>query len=148
MRQILTPLNIRACFKPLITLRQILCRPKDCVPYLQCSGVVYEIKCGRCPKVYIEQTGRRFSQHLAEHKRTVKSADFNSSALADHAWSASHPIAWENTRTLSNHTDIHSRLIEEAILIRKTVHTLNRDTGSLPSVYDNRADARCHRTQA
>ena len=99
-----------------MTLRQIICRPKDCVPDLQRSGVVYEIKCGHCPKVYIGQTGRRFSQRLAEHKRAVKSADFNSSALADHAWSASHPIAWENTHILSNCTDIYSRLIEEAIL--------------------------------
>ena len=73
-------------------------------------------------------------------------ADFNSSALAEHAWSASHSVAWENTRILSNCTD--SSLIKEAILIRKTLHTLNRETGSLPSVYDNLIDARCHRTQA
>ena len=130
------------------TSYHILCRPKDCVPDLQRSGVVYEIKCGHCPKVYIGQTGRRLSQHLAEHKCTVKSADFNSSALVEHAWSSSHSIAWENTRILSNHTDIHSKLIEGAILIRKTVHTLNRDTDSLPSVYDNLIDARCRRTQA
>ena len=147
-RQILTPLKIRVCFKPLVTLRQSLCRPRDCVHDLQHSGVVYEIKCGHCPKVYIGQTGRRLSQCLAEHKWAVKSADFNSSALAEHARSASHPIAWENTRILSNCTDLHSRLIEEAILIRNTSHTLNRDTGSLPSVYDNLIDARCRRTQA
>ena len=50
LRRILISLNIRVGFKPLITLRQILCRPKDCVPDLQCSGVVYEIVCGHCPK--------------------------------------------------------------------------------------------------
>ena len=54
MRRILTPLKIRVCFKPLVTLKQILCRPKDCVPDLQRSGVVYKIKCGHYPKVYIE----------------------------------------------------------------------------------------------
>ena len=59
--------------------------------------------------------------------RLLNQLDFNSSGLAEHAWSASHPIAWENTHILSNHTDICSRIIEEAILIRKTVHTLNRE---------------------
>ena len=47
--------------------------------------ILYEIKCGHCPKVYIEQTGRSLSQHLAEHKRAVKSAGFNSSALVEYA---------------------------------------------------------------
>ena len=90
LRHILTPLKI---IKPLITIRQILCRPKDCVPDLQCSGVVYEIKCSHCPKVCIGQTGRRLSQCLAAHNRAVISADFNSSPLVEHAWSVSHPIA-------------------------------------------------------
>ena len=39
--------------------------PRTAVPDLECSGVVYEIKCGHCPKVYTEGTG----QALAEHKQ-------------------------------------------------------------------------------
>ena len=112
-------------------------KPKDLVPDLQRSGVVYKIHCANCPKVYIGQTKRRLSQRLTEHKRAVKVADFNSSALAEHAWCASHPVDWENTRVLSNCSDYHSRLVQEAIFIRSTSHTLNRDNGTLPAIYDD-----------
>ena len=90
-----------------------------------------------CPKVYIGQIGRRLSQRLTEHKRAVMMADFNSSALAEHAWSAGHPVDWENTHVLSNCSDYHSRLFQEAIFIRSTSHTPIRDTGTLPHVYDD-----------
>ena len=45
--------------------------------------------------VYIGQTGRQLNQCLCEHKRAVKTADFNSSALAEHAWSAGHAVDLE-----------------------------------------------------
>ena len=57
LRLVQTPLQIRVCFKPFLTLRQMLSKPKDQVPNLQQSGVVYSIHCACCPKVYIGQTG-------------------------------------------------------------------------------------------
>ena len=104
------------------------------MPALQISGAVYKIP---CPCVYIGQTGRRLCQHVTEHKRAVKQADFNSSALSEHVWSAGHPVDWENVSVLSNCPDYHYRLVCESFLIRSTAHTLNRDTGSLPPEYDN-----------
>ena len=92
---------------------------------------------------YIGQTGRRLCQRLSEHKRAVRAADFNSYALAEHAWSPSHPVDWENTCVLSSSPDYHSKMIQEAIHIRSTNHTLNRDTGNLPPVYDNLVDSTC-----
>ena len=56
-------------------------------PDLQRSGVVYKIPCAVCSKVYIGQTGRRLCQRISE---AVKSANFNYSTLAEHAWSAGH----------------------------------------------------------
>ena len=38
-----------------------LSRPNECVPDLQYSGVVYEIRYGHCPKVYIVLTGHRLN---------------------------------------------------------------------------------------
>ena len=137
LRRILSPLEIRVCFRPHRTIRQLLSRPKDLVPDLQRSGVVYSIPCASCPAKYIGQTGRRLCQRLDEHKRAVKGADFNSSALAEHAWSKGHPVDWTNTKVLSSCPEYHSRLVEEAIRIRTTDSVLNRDIGSLPSVYDN-----------
>ena len=141
--RILTPLRIRVCYKPFQTFRQLLSRPKDRIPDLQRSGVVYKIPCADCPVVYIGQTGRRLCQRLSEHKRAVRTADFSSSALAEHAWSASHPVDWNNTCILSSCSDYHSRIIQEAIHIRSTNHTLNRDTGNLPPVYDDLMDSKC-----
>ena len=143
LRRVLTPLQIRVFFKPFLTLRQMVSKPKDLVPDLQRSGVVYKIHCANCPKVYIGQTKCRLSQRLTEHKRAVKAADFNSSVLAEHAWCASHPVDWEITRVLSNCSDYHSRLVQEAIFIRSTSHTLNRDNGTLPAIYDDLVDASC-----
>ena len=70
--------------------------PKDRIPDLQRSGVVYKTPCAVCPAAYIGQTGRRLCQRLDEHKRAVKGADFNSSALAEHAWTEGHPVDWQN----------------------------------------------------
>ena len=102
VRCILTPLQIRAGFRPFLTLQQLLSKPKDMVPALQQSGVVCKIPCAKCPKVYIGQTRQRLSQRLTEHKRAVKSADFNSSVLAEHKWSAGHPVDWEKAWVVSN----------------------------------------------
>ena len=143
IKRILTPLQIRVCYKPFQTLRQLLSRPRDKVPKLQRSGVVYKIPCTNSPMVYIGQTGRCLCQRLSEHKRAFRATDFNSSALAEHAWSVGHSVDWENTCILSSCPDYHSRVTKEAMYIRSNNHTLNRDTGNLPSVYDDLVDSRC-----
>ena len=53
LRRILTPLGIRTCFKPHKIIRQILCKPKDPIPDLQQSGIVYMIPCSKCPASYV-----------------------------------------------------------------------------------------------
>ena len=52
----LIPLQIRVYFRTFPTLRQLLFKPKDVVPALQQSGVVYKIPCANCPKAYTGQT--------------------------------------------------------------------------------------------
>ena len=136
IRRVLAPLHIRVCFRPCHTLRSLLSRPKDQVPVLQRSGVVYKIPCAQCPHVHIGQTGQRLCQRITEQKTAVKQADFNSSALSEHAWSAGHPVDWDNVSVLCNCPDYHHRLVCESLLIRSTAHTLTRDTGSLPPEYD------------
>ena len=96
VRRILVSSQIKVCYKPYQNLRTLLSRSKDQVPDLQRSGVVYKIPCAVCSKVYIGQTGRRLCQRISEHNRAVKSANFNSSTLAEHAWSAGHPVDWDN----------------------------------------------------
>jgi len=99
--------------------------------------VVYKIPCASCPASYIGQTGRRLQQRLEEHKRAVRSADFNSSALAEHAWTNGHPVDWANVKVLANPRDSKTRLVQEAFEIRTSGRTLNRDGGTLPTEYEN-----------
>jgi hypothetical protein len=73
------------------------------------------------------------------HKRAMRRADFNSSALAEHvhAWSKYHPVDWSGATVLSNPSNTHTRLTQEAIFIRTIESTLNRDIGSLSTEYNS-----------
>ena len=97
-----------------------------------------QILCAACSMVYIGQRGCRLNQRLGEHKRPLKPADSNSSALAEHAsWSAGRPVDWENVSVVNRCPDFPSRLVIAAIAIRFTSITLNRASGTLPVMYDN-----------
>ena len=78
IRCILTPLGVKVSFRPNVTLRQLLVRPKDRIPESEATGVVYQVPCASCPATYVGQTGRRLNQWLREHRRAVESADFTS----------------------------------------------------------------------
>ena len=64
IRRNLGPLDIRVAFRPHSTLRHQLVHPKDPVPMDQRTGVVYQIPCSECPKVYVGQTGRTLKHQL------------------------------------------------------------------------------------
>ena len=63
--------------------------------------------------------------------------DFNSSALAEHAWICDQAVNWTNVKVLSNPRDYTTHMLEEAVFIRQTRDTLNRDCGTLPAEYEN-----------
>ena len=91
IRRILTPLEIRSCFKPHQTLRQLLVHPKDPIPPMQRPGVVNQVPCASCPEVYVGQTGRTLEHRLKEHKRALTSGT-TISAIAEHALNTNHDI--------------------------------------------------------
>ena len=66
VRRILTPLGVRVSFRPNVTLRHLLVRPKDRIPENETTGVVYQVPCASCPATYVGQTGRRLDQRLRE----------------------------------------------------------------------------------
>jgi len=135
VRRILTPLGVRVSFRPNVTLRHLLVRPKDRIPVNETTGVVYQVPCASCPATYVGQTGRRLDQWLRDHRRAVESGDCANSALAEHAWGHHHPVDWCNTEVLDHHPDIHQRLVLESVHIRSQSDPLNRDNGSMPQVY-------------
>ena len=72
VRRVLRPLDIKVAFRPLCTLRHQLVHSKDHVPRDQQAGVVYQIPCSDCLKVYIGQSGRTLKHRLSEHRRALR----------------------------------------------------------------------------
>ncbi|KAI0217606.1 Ankyrin repeat domain-containing protein 27 [Lamellibrachia satsuma] len=63
----------------------------------------------------------------------------NKSALTDHATTENHTIDWEGVNIVDKEPNRRIRHIKEAIWIRKTTTSINRDEGNyeLPHVYDD-----------
>ena len=64
------------------------------LPMEKRTGVVYEIPCQDCEKVYIGETGRSLQKRMMEHKAAVRRGDRNN-GIAVHAWDEDHRINWE-----------------------------------------------------
>ena len=99
------------------------------------QNVVYSVPCKSCSAVYVGQTSRQLSTRLKEHKRAVRSADFNASVLAEHAWNQHHLIDWDEATVLTSESNFHRRLTLESWYIHKSHQILNRENGGLPVEY-------------
>lgn len=67
----------------------------------------------------------------------MAAADFNSSSLAEHAWTNEHAVNWTNVKVLTVTNDYSSWIIREAFAIRTTRGAMNRDGGALSNKYEN-----------
>ena len=91
-------------------LRKALVHPKDKVEKEDRYGVVYKSLCKNCKQVYIGETERRLGTRLTDIKKDVEDnmphkltssgriasgAQFNKSAITDHATRKNHIIDWE-----------------------------------------------------
>ena len=103
VRRILGPLDIRVAFRPHSTLRRQLVHPKDPVPMDQRTGVVYQILCSECPKVYVGQSGRTLKHRLSEHRQALQNGDVAASALAEHVWSTGHQVNLSKAEVIDSH---------------------------------------------
>ena len=136
IRRILAPLGIRTCFRPHQTLRRTLVHLKDRVEPDHRAGVVYKIPCRSCTKVYIGQTGRTLEHRLKEHRRALVSGDVSLSAVAQHAVDEGHDIDWSSATVIDGHPNFHQRCALEEWHIRSQDSLMNRDSGTLPPVYN------------
>ena len=135
IRRILGPLDIRVAFCPHSTLRRQLVHPKDPVPMDQRTGVVYQIPCSECPKVYVGQSGRTLKHRLSEHRRALQKGDVAASALAEHVWSTGHQVNLSEAKVIDSHPFATTRCLFESWHIQRHLNTLNREKGTLPREY-------------
>ena len=124
--------GVKIYHKPMNTLRQHLVHPKDSTHKLSKTGVIYEVRCRTCSRVYIGETGRSLRKRIEEHKKTT------SSAIHEHYNTTGHQIDWDNVKILGRENHWLKRKIKEAIHIRCKRPSLNRDQGwDLPPIFCN-----------
>ena len=129
---ILAPLQVRTCFRPHCTLRQMLVNLKDQTPLNLRAEVIYEVPCGDYPKVYVGQTGRTLSYRLKEHRRALTSGNMNQSALAEHGVAHDHAIDLGSFKAVDVHRQFQQRCLLESWHIRSQEVILNREEGNFP----------------
>ena len=109
----------------------MLTKVKNPVPPEDRTGVVYKVRC-ICGDVYIGETSQPMSMRIKEHKAACRLANFERSAVTEHAWQDGHNIEWDNVEILDTTTGSISRRTKEAIHIKlRTTPTcrMNRDEG-------------------
>ena len=116
---------------------------------------IYEIPCANCECTYIGETGRKCETRMNEHKKATdklveskgtftwttrkqSGSEQSKSAVAYHAVQQNHVINWKEAQVITTGNNQGALDIKEAIHIRKTVKSRNRDEGAhqLSHVYD------------
>ena len=97
LERVCTLLGIKAVFKPVRTLRQILIQVKTHIPEERKKGVVYEVPCKKCHQTFIGETKRTIKVRHGEHKQAVKCGD-PKNGIAIHAHELSHMIDGDGAR--------------------------------------------------
>ena len=134
--RVLKRFNIKSHFKPLNKLSKIFGLPKDPVEQNKKCGVVYEVPCGDCDKVYVGQTGNSLETRLKQHQAACRSFQIDKSALAEHSVQADHRINWSDAKVVTNETRWRQRLLAEAFhTTKRRNQALNRCDMTLPNVY-------------
>ena len=113
----------------------MLVHPKDLVPAEEQKGVVYCVPCDGCSKKYIGQTGCSLKHRLAVHWCALKKGDVATSALAGHTLETGHPVGLSKAEVIEYHPFTTNRCLLESWHIQRTTDTLNRERGTLPTVY-------------
>ena len=91
--------------------------------------MVYAIHCQDCEAAYIGETGRTTSVRVVEHLAHARHGRVDLSAAADHAIVEGHRLDWMSAKVIDREKRWRSRKVKEALWIRSTECTLNRDKG-------------------
>ena len=134
--RVLKRFNIKSHYKPLNKLSNIFGLPKDPVEQNKKCGVVYEVPCADCDKVYVGQTGNSLETRLKQHQAACRLFQIEKSALAEHSVQADHRINWSDAKVITSETRWRQRLLAEAFhTTKRSDQALNRCDMSLPTVY-------------
>ena len=102
------------------------------------TGVIYRIPCSTCDEVYKGEFG---TQVKGAQEGALISSDgvYYTSAVAEHAIKNNHKIDWNNAKVVDYQQNIHQRCYLQLWYIRRNESPMNRETGTLPEVYNSLA---------
>ena len=135
LRRILRSHKIRSTFYTEMTLRKLLCKPKDRVAIEDKNNIVYEIDCSNCQAVYFGESKRSLKSRSDEHKRSVRNCDCDKNEIAKHCWEADHNFNWDQKKVIDRESRLIPRKIKETIHSLKNPNHINKISYMLPEIW-------------
>ena len=117
--------KIRSTFYTEMTLRKLLCKPKDRVATEDKNNIVYEIDCSNCQAVYFGESKRSLKSRSDEHKRSVRNCDCDKNEIAKHCWEADHNFNWDQKKVIDRESRLIPRKIKEIMHSLKNPNHIN-----------------------
>ena len=129
--------NINIAFGSHNTIRQrYFSKIKDLTPKEKNSGVVYEVPCSGCPKVYVGETSQLLKLRLSQHANDIQHQKRHT-ALADHSYETGHVFDFKDTKIVGYERNDKKRKLLEVVNIVKKKDAVNfkADSETLGTVY-------------
>ncbi|BHF71354.1 hypothetical protein SprV_0401441200 [Sparganum proliferum] len=111
--RLLAPLGFGVAHRPEAIIRRLIMKPKDPLPRLETSGVVYRIWCSCGQSNYVGETGRQLRTRMAEHAAAVRRNDA-SSQVAAHSTRSGHTFKFDEAEILARGDNRVSRELLES----------------------------------
>ena len=135
LRRILRSHKIRSTFYTEMTLRKLLCKPKDRVAIEDKNNIVYEIDCSNCQAVYFGESKRSLKSRSDKHKRSVRNCDCDKNEIAKHCWEADHNFNWDQKKVIDRESRLIPKKIKETIHSLKNPNHINKISYMLPEIW-------------
>ena len=68
--------------------------------------------------IYVGENGRLLKWRVQEHRNALLTANFDSSALSEHAWIEHHEVDLEKAEVLQMESKMNERLLQTIIIIK------------------------------
>ena len=102
--------KIRSTFYTEMTLRKLLCKPKDRVATEDKNNIVSKIDFSNCQSVYFGESKRSLKSRSDEHKRYVTNCDCDKNEIAKHYWEADHNFIWDQKKVINRESRLRITL--------------------------------------
>jgi hypothetical protein len=111
--RMLIPFKVGIGHRPDATIRSRYMQPKDPLPLMENSSLVYKVNCSDCSANYIGETSKRLKSRLHEHQLAIRRSD-PLSQMANHTIDNNHSFAFNEAKIIGRSTTHAGRLLQEA----------------------------------